>query len=439
MLKAWRGNRVGWYVGLSMLTMMVAIAPARVAHSYSHQTVSPMLSASADRLLEAGRREASSGRYSQAVKLWRQAAVAYGQQGEALGSAQSWTSLSFAYLQLGQLQQAQAAIAESKSQLQQASDQPGTAIILASTLNTEGSILLARGETTAALESWESAAKTYELAGDELGKLGAIINQAQAMQTMGLYRRARKTLEEVNQRLQSQPDSLMKATALRSLGVALQVVGDLDGSTAVLQQSLAIAQQLESQPSISATLFSLAKTAQTKQDTDSARKYYQQAAATATTPLEKTEALLGQLQAYQSQKQWEAARTLLPEIQAQMKNLPSTRMSVYARVNLAASMMKMPSTDKTSAVEIAEILAAAAGEAQQLQDKRGESYALGQLGKLYQKTGQLTDAQNLTEQALQIAVEMELSEIAGPASTTGGDPGSTGRYQGGDRGLHQCS
>ncbi|MGK7904044.1 MAG: CHAT domain-containing protein [Hormoscilla sp.] len=412
MLKPRRGKRLGWYVGLSMLTMMVAIAPGSSARSYNHQTGSQMLSASADRLLEAGRREASSGRYSQAARLWQQAVVAYGQQGEALGSAQSWSYLSFAYLQLGQLQQAQAAIAESKSQLQQASDQPGTAIILASTLNTQGSILLARGETTAALEIWESAAKTYELAGDELGKLGAIINQAQAMQTMGLYRRARKTLQEVNQQLQSQPDSLMKATGLRSLGVALQVVGDLDESTAVLQQSLAIAQQLESQPSISATLFSLAKTARAKQDTERAIAYYQQAAASAANPLEKTEALLGQLQAYQSQKQWELARTLLPEIQVQMKNLPSTRMSVYARVNLAASMMQMPTTDQTSAVEIAEILAAAAGEAQQLQDQRGESYALGQMGKLYQKNGQLTAAKNLTEQALQIAVEMELSEIA---------------------------
>jgi tetratricopeptide (TPR) repeat protein len=179
-----------------MLTMMVAIllrsrfaiAAGSSARSYTHQTGTQMLSASADRLLEAGRREASSGRYTQAVKLWQEAAIAYDQQGEALGSAQSWSYLSYAYLQLGQLQQAQAAIAKSKSQLQQVSNRPGTAIVLASTLNTEGSILLARGETTAAIESWEEAGKTYELAGDEQGQMGAIINQAQAMQTMGLYR-----------------------------------------------------------------------------------------------------------------------------------------------------------------------------------------------------------------------------------------------------------
>lgn len=414
MLKAPRGKRIECQVGLSMLTMMVAIAVAPPASSYTHQTANTARESStyADSMLREGKKTAAAGRYTEAVILWQQAAAAYSQQGKALGAAQSWSYLSFAYLQLGQLQQAQAAIAESKSQLQQASDQPGTAIILASTLNTEGSILLARGETAAALEIWESASVSYELAGDELGKLGAIINKAQVMQTMGLYRRARKILDEVNQELQSQPDSSIKATGLRSLGVALQVVGDLDGSTEVLQQSLAIGKQLESQSSISASLFSLGKTARARQDINSAIIYYQQAAASAGSPLEKTEALLGQLQAYQLGQQWDPALTLVPKIKAQMKNIPPTRMSVYARVNLAASMMKIPPTANTSAVEIAEILAAAAGEAQQLQDKRGESYALGQLGKLYQQTGQLTAAKNLTEQALEIAVGLELSEIA---------------------------
>jgi len=416
MLKTRQGKRLWFHGGLFALTtglaMMVAIGPADSTGSYTHQPVAPRLSAEADSLLEAGRREAARGRYSQAVKLWKQAAAAYSQHPKPLYAAKSWSYLSGAYLQLGELIQAQAAIAASKSHLQQASDQPGTAIILASTLNTEGSLQLARGDATAALETWAAAAKTYELAGDELGKLGALINQAQALQTMGLYRRARKSLEEVNQQLQSQPDSLMKATGLRSLGVAKQVVGDLDGSIEVLQQSLAIGQRLNSNPSISAALFSLGKTADRKQDHDSAIQYYQQAAAAAATPLEKTEALLGQLQAYQLSEQREAARTLLPKIQAQMKrHHAQTRMSVYARVNLAASMMKM-APDGQGAVEIAGILAEAVKQGQQLQDKRAESYALGQLGKLYQQTGQLAAAKNLSEQALQIALGMEVPEIA---------------------------
>jgi hypothetical protein len=50
--------------------------------------------------------------------------------------------------------------------------------------------------------------------------------------------------------------------------------------------------------------------------------------------------------------------------------------------------------------EIAQILATALQQAQSLQDPRAESYALGQLGGLYELTEQWSEAQNLTQQAL---------------------------------------
>ncbi|MEH2169658.1 MAG: hypothetical protein V7K41_23970 [Nostoc sp.] len=56
------------------------------------------------------------------------------------------------------------------------------------------------------------------------------INQAQALQTLGEYRRAQKQLEQINQDLVALPDNLLKAKGLRSLGVTLQVVGDLERS-----------------------------------------------------------------------------------------------------------------------------------------------------------------------------------------------------------------
>jgi hypothetical protein len=42
-----------------------------------------------------------------------------------------------------------------------------------------------------ALDSWQFAAKTYAEAGDEMGVLGSEINLAQALQTLGLYGRAK--------------------------------------------------------------------------------------------------------------------------------------------------------------------------------------------------------------------------------------------------------
>jgi hypothetical protein len=50
--------------------------------------------------------------------------------------------------------------------------------------------------------------------------------------------------------------------------------------------------------------------------------------------------------------------------------------------------------------EIAQILATAVQQAQSLQDRRAESYALGQLGGLYELTQQWSEARNLTQKAL---------------------------------------
>lgn len=409
-----RFNKLLRHVGLGLLALAFAIAILPTAtHSYEPAPVAS-INRSATNLIQQGKAQAAAGRYGQAATLWQQAAANYRQQGDSLREATSLSYLSFAYLQLGQLELATSALQQSKTLLQQVSDRPGTAIILAGTLNAEGSLQLAMGETQAALETWQAAAQTYELAGDEIGKLGATINQAQALQTLGLYRQSRTTLEQVNQQLQSQPDTLMKATGLRSLGVALQVVGDLERSTNALQQSLTISQKLGANSSISATLFSLGNTARANQQLEAAIDYYQQAATIATTPLDRSEALLSQLEVYIEAQRLNPARALLPQLQEAVQNLSPSRMSVYARVNLAESLMKMGLGEVSpigNARNVAQLLATGVQQAKQLHDSRAESYALGQLGKLYRQTGQLADAKRLTETALAIAEGTSSPEI----------------------------
>lgn len=373
-------------------------------------------------LLKKGRTQAESGNFSQAAAIWKEALALFRQEGELLGEAISSSYLSYAYLQLGQLELGRATIQESLGALQEASDQPGAAIVKAGALNTQGNIQLAIGETQAALESWQDAEEAYELAGDDLGKLGAQINQAQALQALGLYRRSRSQLERALSQLQSQPDSLVKATGLRSLGVALQAIGNLQRSSEVLQQSLLISQKLSSELSTSAVLYDLGNTASQQKDMEAAIEYYRQAATMAPRLLEKTEARIGQLNSYLELQKWEEAQALLPEIERNLASLPASRMSVYARVNLAESMIKLEAGIKDSAKKLgseasiiesaAELLAVGAQQAQDLKDARAESYALGQLGKLYKISSQLKEAQKLTEKALLIAVGIEANEIA---------------------------
>ncbi len=373
-------------------------------------------------LLEEGRNLYDAGRFSEAAAVWEESVKDYENQGDQLNQAVSLNYLSIAYQELGQWEPAQTTITQSLNLLAGNKQRTkGHTQVLAQALNTHGSLLLATGQTEAALESWKQAEKAYTEIGDRAGILGSQINQAQAMQTLGLYRRAQTTLERINQKLQAEPDSLIKITGLRSLGDTLQVVGDVGKSQEVLAQSLAIAQQLNSPTEISATLLSLGNSYRALQQTEQALQSYQKATENATHPLTKVEAQLNQLSLLLETKNWSEAQSLLSQIESQLNNIPPSRASVYAQVNFAESLMKwdtghsksnsntaqspipLPLGWRSLAQQIAQTLAKAVAQAKMLGDSKAQSYALGQLGHLYEGSTQWKEARSLTEQALVLA------------------------------------
>lgn len=247
---------------------------------------------------------------------------------------------------------------------------PNLKLILAQALNTQGSLQLTRGQAEAALSTWKQSADVYAQAGDQAGILGSQINQAQALQTLGLYRLAQTTLEEVNQQLQTESDLLLKATGLRSLGAALQVVGNLEESQKVLEQSLTIIQQLNATSDTSEVLFSLGNTARALQNFEKALAFYQQATATATNLTTQVEAQLNQLSLRVKLQQWQAAEALFPQIQSQLSQLPPGRAAIYAQVNFAESLIEMKRGGDFPTVT--QLLAKAIQQAKSLKDPRAE-------------------------------------------------------------------
>ncbi|MGA9379313.1 MAG: tetratricopeptide repeat protein, partial [Phormidium sp.] len=152
-------------------------------------------------LLAQGQMLFAKGRFAEAVRVWEQAVKELQREGDRTQLALTLNYLANAYQELGQWQEAKNAISQSLTLLKS----PSPPIILAQALNTQGSILLATGQTEAALISWQQAEKAYFQAGDETGILGTKINQAQALQALGLYRKAKLNLEELNTKLQGLP------------------------------------------------------------------------------------------------------------------------------------------------------------------------------------------------------------------------------------------
>lgn len=309
------------------------------------------------------------------------------------------------------------------------SDATDAALIRAQTLNGQGKRQLETGQAETALETWKQAEAAYTAAGDETGILGSQLNQVQALQALGQYRRAKNLLEQISARLHPLPDSLLKASSLRSLGITLLHVGDLQESYRVLQSSLQISQRLNGDTS--STLLVLGNVVRVRQDDQNAIAsantnaivFYQQAAAVAPDNLIRLQAQLNLFSLLVESNQTPQALPLLPKIQSLLAELSPSRATVYAQVNLAESLMKLGSRESGVGSEnnnvllptpsvVAQVLANAIQQARSLNDPRAEAYALGQLGHLYETSHQWGEAERLTQQALQIAQSIQADDIA---------------------------
>ncbi|MEH1981215.1 MAG: hypothetical protein V7L27_18440 [Nostoc sp.] len=378
----------------------------------------PQTQPNAQLLVEQGRKLYETGQLSEAVRILQQATDTFNLQKDELGKAMALSNLSLVFKQLGQWKKAEAAITESLNLLKNSQlKTQNFAIILAQTLDIQGNLQLELGRTEQALDSWKQSANTYAQAGDEVGITRSLINQSMAEQALGLYRQARTTLEELQPRLEQQPDSLVKAIALRSFGNVLQLVGDLEPSFKVLQQSRDIAKKLQSPSEISATLLSLGNTAlalgnreTSQQDSISlenytplhcinkpvsteslkfyqqAAQFYEEAVTTATSPLSQIPAQLNHLSILLKLQQWSQAKKLSSEIQVKLAKIPPSHTANYAQINFAQNLVclkQATNADIPSSKEIAQMLATSVQQARSMDDERSVAYALGALGGLY--------------------------------------------------------
>ncbi|MEH2400815.1 CHAT domain-containing protein [Nostoc sp.] len=372
-------------------------------------------------LLEQGQILYKAGNFAKAVEVLQQAVQASKQQGDSLSLAVTLSNLSLAYQQLGAWIQAQQEITESLNLLKGLDENQNRQKIFAQSLDIQGRLQLTMGQAEAALETWRQTEKIYRQAHDQSGVVRSLINQAQALRSQGLYPRAVKTLEEVSQTLKSQPDSREKTVSLRSLGDALLVVGNLEKSHQALEESLMIAQRLQSSTDIAASLFSLGNHARKKQDNIQAIAYYQRTVTASPSPLTKVQAQLNQLSLLIGDQRWAEVHTLSPLIESQLDQLPLSRASIYAQINYSQSILKiksgvLPTSSQNyysgfSIKDSTVLLARAIQQSRSLGDKRAEAYALKSLGGLYEETGQWSKAQDLTLQGLALAQSSNAPEI----------------------------
>ncbi len=391
--------------GIVMLIFCVTIQPLLFSGEMVH-AANPSIAVadSADEPLDRSQQLYQSGDYPAAIKLLERSIESYRSQGDILKQAMGWSNLALVHQELGQWDLANRSISASLSLLQNPAT-PNRSAILAQTLEIQGQLQLAQGQTESALNTWEQTEKLYARMGDNGGVTRSILDRSQALRVLGFYRRAQTSLENLQINLASQPDSAIKVVALRSLGIALEQSGDLDRSMAVLDRGLKIAQKLKLDREIGATQLILGNVSQTQKKLPLAIEHYS-IAAKSIDRLVAIQAKLNLLKLQIDNRQTEiAVRSIVP-IQQQLSALPANRIKFNIQINFAESLARL---DRHEAA--AKILADAIQQSQKFGDRRIQSLALGTLGELYQHQKQWTDAEDATRRALTVITSNNADDL----------------------------
>lgn len=399
------------------LTMPIASSPITV-QADAEQT--------AQQLFEAGR-------YQEAIVALQQLLSKYQQEGNRVEQAIVLSNLSLSYQKLGNWEGASQSVEEALTLLNGQS----AVAVRAQVLDVRGTLELARGQAEKAVDTWAEATHLYQQVGDLNRAAMSQINQSQALQQLGLFRRAIVTLSGLETLLSNQPDSLTKATTLRTLSDALRAAGDLKHAQEMAQQSQLLATRLQSPEAIALANLSLGNLAmaqgqvnleadnpkQARLNFKAAIAAYETAANPTAPELIRAQAKLNQLNLLLKtpakvrplSDPWTEIQKLQSQIREFIPTLPAGRTAVNFQISFAHSLIRWRQFHPDNApdsMEIARRLATAVQQAKQLNDPRAIATATGYLGRVYEKVGQWPDAYHLTQAALVLAQANQAADLA---------------------------
>jgi CHAT domain-containing protein len=272
------------------------------------------------------------------------------------------------------------------------------------------------GRLSLALTAWQEAIKIYRSENET--KLAALLTeQAQVYSDLGQNPKAIPLLEEAIALSQQNQDRLTQAAAEGALGNALAASGEYNKALDAHQISLNLARDLNDYHFIASALNNLGNVYASRQvrqqnqaefadregnerefrrlshaarkDLDLAKNSFIESAEVAIEPLDKVKALtnlyyLQDKKAGKTVSNWNLVERLLSSV-------PASRQKAYSLIKLAPNL-----ADRTSAIRTLE---EALAISRNLGDIRGESFALGSLGQLYEQYKEYDKAIELTEKA----------------------------------------
>ncbi|MGF1521617.1 MAG: CHAT domain-containing protein [Leptolyngbyaceae cyanobacterium] len=292
------------------------------------------LSQSAADLAAQAEEHYEAGEFTAAAQLFEQAATVTAdpwQQAALLSNA------SLAHQQQGNWDAAQDTIQAAQQVISPQEDMPETLAIAAQVQDIAARLLFSQGDVESAAVTWETAAIAYEQSGNRLQSQQAQLSQAQALQAAGFYRRSVDLLSKLAAALAAQSPNELAVRVSLSLGEAFRLTGAFTDAERQLQRGLQLAQAVFLPDQISTAYRSLGDLVYQQGLADSsqtARAYYDQAIAAATSPLVQMQARLARLRLWIAEAQWQSAYDESLLLWNARTTLPPERAGLYVQIDL---------------------------------------------------------------------------------------------------------
>jgi CHAT domain-containing protein/uncharacterized protein HemY len=261
-----------------------------------------------------------------------------------------------------------------------------------------------RGATDEALTHWRQAQGSFARQRNIRGQITALVNLGMAYQALGQQRLALQALEEASRLADSEPNQPALLVARNGLGVVCGCLNQFQRATQVLRDAIVTARAANDTGMVIVLNNNLGNLLAAQHQTDDALASFLEAARLAH---QQTNSLLA-AKAYAN-----AAACARPADSAQYNQaaldeigrLPATHDQALLYLRCGQTDWRRQQPDRA-----AESYERARAIAEQLNDQRALTYALGYLGELRAAANQLPAAMDLTRRAAFVAQEIQLPD-----------------------------
>ncbi|MEL7034025.1 MAG: CHAT domain-containing protein [Cyanobacteria bacterium J06592_8] len=428
---------------LFLLSIMITPVIAEVRESTTRVRVQSQLNT--PDFVQQGREFYQAGEFEQSAQAWQQAVERFTVNGDRLNQVMALNNLSLTYQQLQQWDLAQKSITESLNILGSETKKKNRnqLYLLAQTLNIQGNLYLEAGQPDQALETWKKATEIFTKIQYLEGIVQGRINQAEALQDLGLNPRACQTLllaigiesqqcqeegeskiiqsdfETILTQIQDNSSATSDLIAILNLGNVLKKLGQVKQAQILF---LALLNQKErlTPEDLSRIYLNLGTIRQELEDFDQALQDYDQAIITTSqSPLLQFQAKLEKLNLLIFQEEFNQTGALLQELQFLVRQISFSEIEIESQFYYIQTLLRLLEYQGSNQQLETEVETLTTLLIEQLDHKKNRqnsdrklAYALGLKGKLYELQKKWDLAEELTLASLQSIYSYEDPDIS---------------------------